>query len=330
MTWKNESSLGDVLAASVSVAAVLVAMYQLLRPRRDLITERRADLLLDQLAEGRFFRTMCVTISVLLIAFICAAAGVMLYAHERDSRRQVLVGDASSPNRLDVEVTVQKVDAANHQLTMRVLAVPHGSVGGNEIPAHDLVLYTTSLFKTDLTYTAGRIISAQDITASLVGGTISDYPYDRYSTTIAFAATSQATPLPVSVSLTNEDPSFHLTALNSAGDQHFVVGLEGHVARSRGTLILAGIMVVAMWVLGLAVASAAGIIISRCLGLVWSAMGWMAATLFALVGLRNAAPGSPPIGSQFDYASFFWVELVIILSIAVVAVHGIRTPDAHQ
>ncbi|MFF4508972.1 hypothetical protein [Streptomyces sp. NPDC001401] len=49
MTWKNELSLGDVLAASVS--GVLVAMYRLLRSRRDLITERRANFLLDQLAE---------------------------------------------------------------------------------------------------------------------------------------------------------------------------------------------------------------------------------------------------------------------------------------
>ncbi|MFF4508973.1 DUF4436 domain-containing protein [Streptomyces sp. NPDC001401] len=272
---------------------------------------------------------MCITIGVLLAA-ICAAAGALMYDNERDSSRQALIGDTASPNRLDVEVTVQKVDAANHQLTMRVLAVPHGSVGGNEIPAHDLVLYPTSLFKTDLTYAAGRIISAQDITVSLVGGPISDYPFDSYSTTIAFAAKFQATPLPVSVSLTNEDPFFHLTALNSVGDRQFVVGLKGNVDRSHGTLILASIMFFDMWALSLTIAGAALIIISRRLGLVWSAMGWMAATLFALVGLRNAAPGSPPIGSWLDYASFFWAELVIIISIAAVATHGIRNPDARQ
>lgn len=264
------------------------------------------------------------------MTLICVAAGALLYGNERDSNPKVLVGDTSSPNRLHVEVTVQKVDAANRQLTMRVLAVPHGSVGGNEIPAHGLVLHATSLFKTDLTYAAGRIISAQDITGSLVGGPISDYPFDSYSTTIAFAAESQATPVPVSVSLTNEDTFFHLTALNSAGDRQFVVGLEGNVDRSRGTLILASIMIVAMWALSLTIAGAAWIIISRRLGLVWSAMGWMAATLFALVGMRNAAPGSPPIGSWLDYASFFWAELVITVSVAAVALHGIRNPDVHQ
>lgn len=37
----------------------------------------------------------------------------------------------------------------------------------------------------------------------------------------------------------------------------------------------------------------------------------MAATLFALVGMRNAAPGGPPIGSPIDYIAFFWAEAII-------------------
>ncbi|MFI6764769.1 DUF4436 family protein [Streptomyces sp. NPDC050355] len=34
-------------------------------------------------------------------------------------------------------------------------------------------------------------------------------------------------------------------------------------------------------------------------GLVWAAMGWMAATLFALVGFRDAAPSAQPIGGSW-------------------------------
>jgi len=57
-------------------------------------------------------------------------------------------------------------------------------------------------------------------------------------------------------------------------------------------------------------------------GLVYPALGWMAATLFALVVVRNAVPGSPPIGSLFDYAAFLWAEAVIAVSVGVVSVHG--------
>lgn len=46
MTWKNEISWGDVAA----VAAVLLAMWQLVSSRQALIRERRADFYLEQLA----------------------------------------------------------------------------------------------------------------------------------------------------------------------------------------------------------------------------------------------------------------------------------------
>ncbi|MFF2744216.1 DUF4436 family protein [Kitasatospora sp. NPDC058048] len=47
-------------------------------------------------------------------------------------------------------------------------------------------------------------------------------------------------------------------------------------------------------------------------------MSGMAATLFALVGIRNAAPGGPPIGSLIDCIAFFWAE-------AIIATDGRRT-----
>jgi hypothetical protein len=54
----------------------------------------------------------------------------------------------------------------------------------------------------------------------------------------------------------------------------------------------------------------------------------MAATLFALIGMRNAAPGAPPIGSLIDYASFFWAEAIVAASLAVTAWSGIRSEHA--
>ncbi|MEV8529106.1 DUF4436 family protein [Streptomyces sp. NPDC052000] len=54
-----------------------------------------------------------------------------------------------------------------------------------------------------------------------------------------------------------------------------------------------------------------------------SGMGGVAATLFALVGMHNAAPGIPPAGSLFDYASFFWAELLIAAGLCAVVVQGL-------
>jgi hypothetical protein len=45
---------------------------------------------------------------------------------------------------------------------------------------------------------------------------------------------------------------------------------------------------------------------------------WMTALLFALIPLRGFFPGSPPLGSWMDVLVFFWVELVLMLSVAIV------------
>lgn len=45
--------------------------------------------------------------------------------------------------------------------------------------------------------------------------------------------------------------------------------------------------------------------------------GWFAALLFALVPLRTNMPGSPPIGAWIDVAIFYWVELGLLIAMAI-------------
>ncbi|MFI2611359.1 DUF4436 family protein [Kitasatospora sp. NPDC018619] len=59
------------------------------------------------------------------------------------------------------------------------------------------------------------------------------------------------------------------------------------------------------------------------------ALGWTAATLVALVGMRDAAPGSPPIGSLPDYAAFFWAVLPVALGPTMVVAGGARIEGGH-
>ncbi|MFG2904274.1 DUF4436 family protein [Kitasatospora sp. NPDC048286] len=102
------------------------------------------------------------------------------------------------------------------------------------------------------------------------------------------------------------------------------------ISRSRSTFILAWFMMAAMWALALSVLVAAWLIVRQRRGIVWPALGWMAATLFALVGMRNAAPGNPPIGSLLDYAAFFWAELLVAVGLTTVVVRGARIEGGHR
>jgi hypothetical protein len=50
----------------------------------------------------------------------------------------------------------------------------------------------------------------------------------------------------------------------------------------------------------------------------------MAALLFAMVPLRNAIPGDPPIGSVIDFMAFFIAEAIISISLITSVVVGYR------
>ena len=46
-------------------------------------------------------------------------------------------------------------------------------------------------------------------------------------------------------------------------------------------------------------------------------IGAVAAIVFALPVLRNALPGSPPLGVEADVWVFLWTELAVVLALAL-------------
>jgi hypothetical protein len=42
-----------------------------------------------------------------------------------------------------------------------------------------------------------------------------------------------------------------------------------------------------------------------------------AALLFAFAAVRNAQPGTPPIGTYSDFMSFLWAEVIIALCLII-------------
>ncbi|MEY9874671.1 disulfide bond formation protein DsbB [Streptacidiphilus sp. MAP12-33] len=263
---------------------------------------------------------------VVLVLALCGA-GIGLYLNERNSRQQVsVVGNPQAEDWIELDVTAQGVDTSALEVSFSVLAIPHGSLAESpdslvftrevEITAGSL---TTSTFHT----TAGDVAPLQVVTAGLYNGTPTDYPFDHYDISVGWIATDHGKTVPLSLTYTDSDPFFLVRPTKQASGGSFA-RLEARAGRTRATFILAWFMIAAMWALALAVLGGAEVLARRRSGLVWPALGWMAATLFALVGLRNAAPGSPPIGSLMDYVAFFWAEGIIAASLAVTVALAIR------
>ncbi len=262
---------------------------------------------------------------IIIIAALCGL-GIFGYVNERDVHStEYQTGTDTAANRLDIDVTLQRMDASARQLALIVLVTPHGTLtddGDDSSPSRDLVIETSSLTNTTLHFPARERISAQNISVGLDTGIVSDYPFDRYTTTVGFYASINSEPIPISLTFRNADPFFLTKAIGANVDSgSAAIGLR--IERSRGTFIFAWFLMAAMWILALSVLGAAWIIVRQRRGLIWPAMGWMAATLFALVAVRNAVPGLPPIGSLLDYASFLWAEAIVAISLGLVAACGV-------
>jgi hypothetical protein len=275
----------------------------------------------------RRFRLPRHVLVLVLIAVLCGT-GVALYLDERSSRQQVSeVGNPTAEDWVELDVTAQKADTGTQQVTLAVIVVPHGSLAqarDSLVFTRSVEITTQSLTTTSFRTPAGSAAPLQTIPVGMSGGTPTDYPFDHYSISVGWTATDRGTALPVALAFTDSDPFFVVrpTAGDTAGNQTY---LDARVSRSRSTYILAWFVMAVMWALALAVLGGAEVLIRKRQGLVWPALGWMAATLFALVGLRNAAPGSPPIGSLMDYLAFFWAEGIIAASLACTVAIGIRT-----
>jgi Domain of unknown function (DUF4436) len=264
---------------------------------------------------------------VVLAALV--ASGLLLYSGERDGQQQgYILGDDDSASRLDITITILKLDPAAQQLTVEMLPDPKGDLTtapGSLVPARSFTVETSSLVKSVIQYPADQRVTATDLTVNAQGIT-SDYPFDRYSAQIGLSAHAGGATLPVSLTLDDADPSFRLAITRSTSDTGYAT-FDVSMKRSRSTLIFVCLMAAVMWALALAVAAAARVQVRRRRGLTWPALGWMAATLFALTAFRNAAPGSPPIGSILDYAAYLWAELIVAVSLVVTVIAGIRAEN---
>ncbi|MEV7022085.1 DUF4436 family protein [Kitasatospora sp. NPDC093558] len=267
-------------------------------------------------------------LAVVLLVLACAT-GITLYLDERGTRQHSrALAVPSAPDWVELNIAAQDFDPRGAELTLFVLVLPHGGLAQSSDPSaftRQVDIKVEAIAKTVLRTAPGEVTSPQLVQAGLYGGTETDYPFDRYRFTVAFSASDgTGAAVPVGLVFGDADPFFavHPTADGPASG---TVVLNARATRARSTLILAWFMIAAMWALALAVMGGAEVVYRGGQGMVWPALGWMAATLFALISMRNAAPGSPPIGSLIDYLAFFWAEGIIATSLIVAVLAGTHT-----
>lgn len=262
---------------------------------------------------------------------LLTAGSLSVYVVERSQgQREIAIGDKKSADRLDISVFVQKTDAILQEISAQVEVTPQGALADeNGMPRKDITLFTNGLKGDVLPFKAGKNPSVADLRVALNDGVITDYPFDSYQVDFGFSAESGGVAVPVNVTLVNADSFFKLTLADEKNVNDALTFSAG-ADRSTGTFAFALFIMVFMWFLSLAAVIAAWYAVKGRHGLLWPSMSFMGALLFALVPLRNAVPGQPPVGSVVDFGSFFIAEALISMSLITTVVVGYRVERAKE
>jgi hypothetical protein len=272
-------------------------------------------------------KTIIAAVAVLLVT----AGSLVVYLVEREAGQvQLVMGDTTTPDRVDIHLFVQKIDPVTQELSAQVEVVPQGALADEAgAPRQDMTVFTNGTKGDTLPYKAGKTPSTTDLKLASSDGVITDYPFDHYKIETGMSVQTAAALVPFNVTLINGDSFFKIdsTDVNAEGG---ALIFTVNATRSTGTFAFALFLMLFMWLLSLAAVIASGWVVSHRSGLIWPPMSFMGALLFALVPLRNAAPGAPPIGSVIDFGSFFIAEGLISLSLITAVVLGYRVERAKE
>jgi len=258
-----------------------------------------------------------------VLAILVTAGSLSVYFSQRaQSQTQTVLGDASATDRVDVLFYVQKLDPVTQTLSAQVSIDPKGRFADTDgFPAKDIVLHQAASKGDTITFKAGKNPGINDVQVLLSDGVITDYPFDSYKADFAFFAETNNEAAPVDVTFASGDTFFGLSPRDSkTADGVFTFSADA--GRTVGMFAFALFIMLFMWCLSIAAVIAATFAIAGRHGLLWPSMSFMGALLFALVPLRNAVPGGPPIGSVLDFGAFFIAEALISLSLISTVVVG--------
>lgn len=135
--------------------------------------------------------------------------------------------------------------------------------------------------------------------------------------------------LPISVALyaalPNVDMAIDLSGTSGSADPNIA---EAIITIHRAITIVgfAVFVMVIFWVIAIAIVLQAVAIASRGREPEPDTMGYMAALLFAFPFMRDALPGTPPVGTLSDFLSFFWAEALVAIALIATLISWLRRP----
>jgi hypothetical protein len=215
------------------------------------------------------------------------------------------------------------IDALNDAMQLRAYLSPSLSESGNvhTDSGRDLTLLVTH-DKTveEIKLAAGDRIASSTFEVDLNEGSVTHYPLDSYVARLGVRLLDgkSSLRLPARVTMWEGVLGYGLHTTSQAGHDPNDVQLTTAIARSGAFALFALCAYGAMVVLGCCAIVVGALTFIDVRPAETSLIGSLAAIAFALPVLRNALPGSPPLGVAADMWVFLWTELATVLALAMV------------
>ncbi len=233
-----------------------------------------------------------------------------------------------------IQASVLHVDPLKGELAVRLLFKPQGALTPDQghTLAKDLRLFINSASgSVERTFAKGKPMNPTDITVDL-DGQFSEYPFDRYVGDIFMYITApgknpnELENIPVVVNYFGALHGYNIESVPGPEMTDTTTNIDIEISRAPSTVFFAVFVMIAQWVLALAVLSWALSVALRGRRIEATLFGWVGAMLFAFPALRSTVPGAPPIGALSDFLAFFWAEGLVAVAMLILATSYLRRP----
>ena len=265
-----------------------------------------------------------------LVLFLAIAALIAFTIPRGGSNTQrstfVVASSSTGGQKAAVELllTVDSLAAAGGGIQARLIAVP-----GEAIPPEGATVFNSVGSIPTLVIRPNQIDQERTAFLSFERGAVSDYPFDSYRVSIdlvalagtdtSLAEATKRTVLPLRVEGSSVAAGTIVTA-TSHRNENGVLSVTLNVSRSlvsRGWTLA---MMAIYWALAILAACITYMVVRRRRPMETRLLAWLSAMVFALVALRTAAPGAPPVGTFLDYYAMFESVGIVAASLVVLMI----------
>ena len=222
------------------------------------------------------------------------------------------------------------VDALTEAMQVRASLMPSISESKEPraAPDHDLTLLIShDNTVEEIKLAAGDRIASSTFEVDLNEGTVTHYPLDAYVAQLGVELRDSKSSLRLPARVTVWDGALGYTLHTAArpGPDADDIQLTTTIARSGAFALFALCAYGAMFVLACCALAIGILTFADMCRPEATLIGALAAIAFALPVLRNAMPGSPPLGVSADMWVFLWTELAVVFALVLMVFKWART-----